>query len=59
MVKTDRASMANSLESRVPFLDNDVIDFSLDLDNSFKVSKFEKKIFLKRFSSNILLHNWN
>ena len=54
LVKTDRASMANSLELRAPFLDNDVIDFSLDLDNSFKVSKFEKKIFLKRFSSNIL-----
>lgn len=54
LVKTDRASMANSLELRAPFLDNDIINFSLNLNNSFKVSRFEKKIFLKRFSKGIL-----
>ena len=54
LVKTDRASMANSLELRAPFLDDNVINFALNLDNSFKLNVFEKKIFLKRFSDEIL-----
>ena len=54
LVKTDRASMANSLELRAPFLDDDVINFALNLNNSFKLNVFEKKIFLKRFSDEIL-----
>jgi asparagine synthase (glutamine-hydrolysing) len=54
LVKTDRASMANSLELRAPFLDNDVINFALNLNNSFKLNVFEKKIFLKRLGDEIL-----
>ena len=39
LVKTDRASMLNSLETRAPFLDNDVVDFAVNLPSKFKVNK--------------------
>lgn len=54
LVKTDRASMINSLELRAPFLDNEVIDFAQALPNDFKVNKSNKKIFLKELSKLVL-----
>jgi asparagine synthase (glutamine-hydrolysing) len=54
LVKLDRSSMLNSLEIRAPFLDNEVIKFSEKLDNKFKFSINNKKIFLKKLSSKIL-----
>lgn len=38
LVKTDRASMANSLELRAPFLDVDLAEFCIGLPASLKVS---------------------
>lgn len=54
LVKTDKASMINSLELRAPFLDNEVIDFAQALPNDFKVNKSNKKIFLKELSKLVL-----
>jgi len=48
LVKTDRASMAWSLEARVPFLDTVVTNFALSLPASQKVRGFEKKRLLRR-----------
>src|ERR687886_2668229 len=48
LVKTDRASMAHSLEARVPFLDPIVADFGLALPAHLKVRGFAKKRLLKR-----------
>jgi asparagine synthase (glutamine-hydrolysing) len=48
LVKTDRASMAWSLETRVPFLDTVVTNFALSLPASQKVRRFEKKRLLRR-----------
>jgi asparagine synthase (glutamine-hydrolysing) len=48
LVKTDRASMAHSLEARVPFLDKAVADAALALPTSQKVRGFDKKRILRR-----------
>ena len=58
LVKTDRASMANSLEVRNPFLDNDLVKFIWSLPDNFICDKSEK-IMLKdllseRFSNKIV-----
>jgi len=54
--KTDRMSMANSLEVRVPFLDNDIIDFSCKISTDNKIKGFQTKYLLRkalsRFQSN-------
>jgi asparagine synthase (glutamine-hydrolysing) len=48
LVKTDRASMAHSLEARVPYLDPLVAGFALQLPDRLKVQGFEKKVLLRR-----------
>jgi asparagine synthase (glutamine-hydrolysing) len=48
LVKTDRASMAHSLEARVPFLDKAVSDVALALPTSQKVRGFDKKRLLRK-----------
>ncbi len=46
--KTDRASMSESLEVRVPFLDNRLIDFSSKLNFSMKYGNGTKKLILRK-----------
>jgi asparagine synthase (glutamine-hydrolysing) len=48
LVKTDRASMAHSLEARVPFLDTAVADVALRLPTDQKVRRFDKKRLLRQ-----------
>ncbi|HZO78511.1 MAG TPA: asparagine synthase (glutamine-hydrolyzing) [Solirubrobacteraceae bacterium] len=48
LVKTDRASMAHSLEARVPYLDPTVSDLALALPSSMKVRGLSKKRLLRR-----------
>jgi asparagine synthase (glutamine-hydrolysing) len=48
LVKTDRASMAHSLEARVPFLDPVVSDLALALRTGAKVRGLAKKRLLRR-----------
>ncbi len=48
LVKTDRASMAHSLELRVPLLDQHVADFALAMPDRLKVRGFAKKRLLRR-----------
>ena len=47
LVKVDRASMLNSLEVRVPFLDNAVVDFAWRLHPNIKLKGAEGKYILK------------
>jgi len=47
LVKDDRMSMANSLEVRVPFLDNEVVDCALRIRNSYKLKGFRTKHILR------------
>jgi asparagine synthase (glutamine-hydrolysing) len=48
LVKTDRASMAHSLEARVPFLDPVVAELAMALPTHMKVRGFSKKRLLRR-----------
>jgi asparagine synthase (glutamine-hydrolysing) len=47
LTKVDRMSMAHSIESRVPLLDNQVIDFAATLPAHFKIRKGRQKHILK------------
>ena len=47
LFKLDRASMANSLETRAPFLDKDLYKFSLSLSINQKIKKSKGKIILR------------
>jgi asparagine synthase (glutamine-hydrolysing) len=48
LVKTDRASMAHSLEARVPFLDPAVTNFAFGLQTKHKVRGLSKKVLLRK-----------
>jgi asparagine synthase (glutamine-hydrolysing) len=48
LVKTDRSSMAHSLELRVPFLDNEVASMALNLATPLKVRGLAKKRLLRQ-----------
>lgn len=47
LVKSDRASMLNSLEVRTPFLDREMLRFSFTLPSCFKVRPFSSKLILR------------
>lgn len=48
LVKSDRASMAASLEVRLPFLAYPLVEFALSLPSSLKVRGFKTKYLLKK-----------
>jgi asparagine synthase (glutamine-hydrolysing) len=54
LVKTDRASMAHSLEARVPLLDPVVAELALALPSTAKVHRLEKKRLLRRAATPLL-----
>lgn len=57
LYKVDRSSMAASLEVRVPFLDNEVIDYALSLSFEEKsTSEFNSKAPLKKLLSDLAPH---
>jgi asparagine synthase (glutamine-hydrolysing) len=52
--KTDRASMYNSLEVRVPFLDTDVVEYAMSLPTNYKITPRKQKRVLKRAFDDVL-----
>jgi len=54
LTKVDRMSMAHSIESRVPLLDNDVIDFAATLPARFKIHQGRRKHVLKEAMKGLL-----
>lgn len=57
LFKVDRASMANSLETRAPFLDKDLYEFSLGLSIDQKIKKTKGKIILRDLLKKKLPYN--
>lgn len=55
LAKVDRATMAHSLEARVPYLDLDVVEFAARLPASFKLQDFNGKFLLKKWAEKGLL----
>ena len=56
LVKTDRASMAHSLEARVPYLDTAVTNLALALQARHKVRGLAKKVLLRKAAEPLLPH---
>jgi len=54
LVKTDRTSMANSLEARVPFLDSAITNFAFTLPTKHKVRGLAKKVLLRKAAEPLL-----
>ncbi len=54
LVKTDRASMANGLELRSPFLDVDFASFCISLPYTLKINNSSDKIILKKAFDDLL-----
>jgi asparagine synthase (glutamine-hydrolysing) len=55
--KVDRSSMATSLEVRVPYLDNDVVDYALSLPLKLKsTNRFTQKAPLKNLLEKLAPH---
>ena len=54
LTKVDRMSMAHSIESRVPLLDNAVIDYAAALPSSLKIHRGRRKHILKEAVRDLL-----
>jgi len=48
LVKVDRASMQYALETRVPLLDYQIVEFALNLNSNLKINQGESKWLLKQ-----------
>ena len=54
LTKVDRMSMAHSIESRVPLLDNAVVDFAARLPSGLKIREGRRKHILKEAAAGLL-----
>jgi len=54
LVKEDRASMAVSLEVRVPFLERSLVELAAAIPSRFKIKNWDKKHILKKAFSDVL-----
>jgi asparagine synthase (glutamine-hydrolysing) len=55
--KVDKSTMANGVEIRVPFLDNDLVEFALSIPSSLKVKNGVKKYLLKKAFEDLVPHD--
>lgn len=56
LMKQDQMSMAASIESRVPFLDHELLEFAFTLPDRLKIKKFETKRILRLALGNQIPH---
>ncbi|RKY77064.1 asparagine synthase (glutamine-hydrolyzing) [candidate division KSB1 bacterium] len=54
LVKVDRMSMATSLETRVPFLDHRLVEYSFAIPSCLKLRRFQTKYILKKAMGDLL-----
>ena len=58
LLKTDKMSMAHSLESRVPFLDKEVFNVSRTIPTPFKANGEQTKIALREAAERTIPKDW-
>lgn len=58
LLKTDKMSMAHSLESRVPFLDREVFRMAASIPTSQKLSEHQTKLTLRQAAERAIPHDW-
>ena len=54
LMRVDKMTMANSLEARVPFLDHNLIQKTIDLPKNIKIKKNKLKVLLKDIIKGLL-----
>ncbi len=54
LMRVDKMTMANSLEARVPFLDHNLIQKTIDLPINIKIKKNKSKVLLKEIVKGLL-----
>ena len=52
--KTDRSTMAASIEARVPFLDHELVEFMFSVPSHLKINKSQTKYLFRKSMKNIL-----
>ena len=57
LMRVDKITMSESLEARVPFLDHELVDFTMDIPQHMKVQKGEAKYLLKKAVEDLLPHD--
>ena len=58
LVKVDRASMSKSLETRAPFLDHNIVNFSFSLPADMKIKGTNQKAILKNLLGKYMPKNF-
>ena len=58
LLKTDKMSMAHSLESRVPFLDKRVFDLARTIPTPLRVTEHETKVTLREAAERAIPKDW-
>lgn len=54
LIKADRATMANSVELRIPFLDHELVEYAFRIKDNLKIRRGKGKIILKKAFLEIL-----
>ena len=58
LLKTDKMSMAHSLESRVPFLDRGVFELAASIPTKLKIDEHQTKIVLREAAEASIPQDW-
>lgn len=59
LLKADKMTMANSLELRVPFLDTEVFNHSITIDDKYKINNGITKYIFREASKQLLPNEWS
>jgi len=54
LMKTDRTTMAGSIEARVPLLDHKIVEFASTIPQNFKLNNLKSKFIFKKSMSEII-----